>query len=435
MKANVETFASAEAEAAKSRLLGVYPQKQEGLFMQRVKIFGGRITPHQWRTVARLAAFYTPQIPLHLTTRQDIEFHNVLSKDLAALQQALAAAGLSTLAAGGDSVRNITVCTNCRSKNADNLYELAGSVKQQLEAEPSTFSLPRKFKMSFSGCPKACAKPFINDLGFVLQENGLFTVIGAGSLGPKPAVGIELYKDLPADDVLPLCKASLQFFDEQGDRQNRRRARFRHIRERLGDEIFKKELDKRFAILRSMSNKKTIIKNINQELKRIMLLQLPNGDISSEDALLLADFAESAGIELRINLMHGLELYGDCGSALQLPPNLAALTNLPTIVACPGCRTCPNALTDCCSTAQKLRKSLQNTNSARCIHISGCPNDCAQCAVADIGLVGIIRTIEGIRTRCYRVLTGGSSGSTAALAKETAVLPAESVPQYIRKIL
>jgi sulfite reductase beta subunit-like hemoprotein len=296
-------------------------------------------------------------------------------------------------------------------------------------------TLPRKFKISFSGCQKACAMPFINDLGFVAQQNGAFTVIGAGSLGPKPATGIELYKDLPISDIVPLCTAAIEFFNECGDRENRRRARFRHVRERLGDEAFRQELDNRFkTLLKKNSDQTIVIKNTNQKLKMFAKLQLPNGDITAEDALALADCAESADIELRINLTHGLELYSRDSRTFPLPPKLAALTNLPTIVACPGCTTCPNSLTDCCATAQKLRETLKNITSAKHIHISGCPNDCAQSAVADIGLVGIIRTIEGIRTQCYRVLTGGGNGSTAERAHETAVQPADTVPHYIKGI-
>jgi ferredoxin-nitrite reductase len=91
-------------------------------------------------------------------------------------------------------------------------------------------------------------------------------------------------------------------------------------------------------------------------------------------------------------------------------------------------------VTDCCATAKELRKHLPPDSDAE-IHISGCPNDCAQAAVSQIGLIGLVRTIDDKRAPAYRILTGGSNGSTAALAKETAVLPAESVPEYIRKIL
>jgi sulfite reductase (ferredoxin) len=443
MNNNSQTCSTSEhktVEAANRKLLGVYPQKQDGSFMQRVKIFGGRISWPQWRAVAQLAIRYTPQTPLHLTTRQDIEFHNAATNDLPAIQQGLAAAGLSTLGAGGDSLRNITVGTDCESAGGIDVYELARLIGEHLASEPNILSLPRKFKISFSGCPMACAKPFINDLGLVAQENGLFLAIGAGSLGPKPGIGINLYKNLSATDILPLCKAAIAFFNEEGDRQNRRKARLRHVRERLGDEAFKRELDKRFEKLREKNeNQNVTIESKNKKLNLLTKLQLPNGDITARDALTLADYAEPLNLELRINLTHGLELYASAAhghaSLLAMPPTLAALTNLPTIVACPGCKTCPNALTDCCATAENLREILKDTTSQKSIHISGCPNDCAQAVVADIGLVGIVRTIEGVRTQCYRVLTGGAGGSTAALAKETAVIPVDSVAQYVKAII
>jgi sulfite reductase beta subunit-like hemoprotein len=421
-------------ETANRRLLGVYPQKQEGLFMQRIKIFGGRISWPQWRTVAKLVATYTPQTPLHLTTRQDIEFHNVSAADLPSLQEGLSAVGLSTFGAGGDSVRNITVCTGYESCGHD-VYTLANVVHTQLAAMPMIATLPRKFKISFSGCRKACAMPFINDLAFVAQADGAFTVIGAGSLGPKPATGIELYKDMPVSDIVLLCRTAIEFFNECGDRENRRKARLRHVRERLGDEVFKQELDKRFEVLLAQSKKQIVnSKNTNQKLNLLARLQLPNGDIDADDALALADFSQPLDLELRLNLTHGLELYSSESRVLPLPPKLAALTSLPTVVACPGCTTCPNSLTDCCATADKLRETLKNITSAKCIHISGCPNDCAQAVVADIGLIGLIKTIDSTKGPAYRILTNGGKGKTATLAQEAAMLPADAVPQYIKGI-
>jgi len=417
-----------------NKLYGTYPQKQEGLFMQRVKIIGGRISWPQWRVAAKLAAAYTPGTPLHLTTRQDVEFHNISVGDLSNLQKKLLAAGLSTLGAGGDSLRNITVCTDCPSCDGD-IYTLANDIDAQLGALPMIATLPRKFKISFSGCPKACAKPFINDLGFILQPDGRFRVIGAGSLGAKPGLGIELYKDLSVSDMVPLCRAAIEFFNDCGDRENRRRARFRHVRQRLGDEAFRRELDKRFETLRSkIENQRLTIQKPTQTLKRLARLQLPNGDILPEDAIALADLAEPLGLEVRINLSHGLEVYGRDDVDLKLTPALAILANLPTIVACPGCKTCPNALVDCCATAQMLRKTLKNAIPAKCINISGCPNDCAQAVVSDIGLVGLVRTLDGIRTPCYRVFRGGDGGRTAVLAQEAAVVSADAAADTVKAV-
>ena len=404
--------------------------------MQRVKIFGGRISWPQWRGLARLAEQYTPQAPLHLTTRQDIEFHNVAATDLSALQAGLSAIGLGTFGAGGDSVRNITVCPYGQPGHGLDVYGVARFIDEQLGLLSFIDKLPRKFKISFSACSKAGAKPFINDLGFVLQPNGAFTVIGAGSLGPKPGIGIELYRDLALDDVLPLCRAAIEFFNDCGDRENRRRARFRHVRQRLGDEAFKAELHRRFLAFRETAKKHMPqAAKPGQTLEMIARLQLPNGDIMPDDAIELADAAEPPRLELRINLSHGLELFSKSSIVLELPPKLAALTNLPAIVACPGCRTCPNGLTDCGAMAEKLRERLSGTRSDKVIAISGCPNDCAQAVVANVGLLGLIRTIDGQRRPCYRVLTGGENGTTATLGQERAVLAEDAAADYVKSVL
>jgi len=179
-----------------NRLLGVYPQKQDGFFMQRIRIPAGRISWPQWRRIAELAIKHTPGVPLHLTTRQDIELHDVTRELIPAVHEGLAEAALTIFGAGGDSVRNVTVCAGCDlCRDALDLLPLARFVQSYLEQQPVIFNLGRKFKISFSGCKQACARPWISDLGFIAQANGLFTVIGAGSLGPKPAPGIRFYKD------------------------------------------------------------------------------------------------------------------------------------------------------------------------------------------------------------------------------------------------
>lgn len=419
-----------------SRMLGVYPQKQDGLFMQRIKIFGGRLSWPQWRRTAQLANSYSSGFPLHITTRQDIELHDITAADLPAVQQALAEGALTTFGACGDSIRNMTVCPGCelRSDSFD-LLPLAQLVNQHLQQKPVIFNLPRKFKISFSGCVHGCAKPWLNDLGFIAKQNGLFTVIGAGSLGAKPALGIQLYKDLPAKDVLPLCVAALEFFEEHGDHKNRRRARFRHVREKLGDQPFQKELNMRFSRLKTKQSWPDISPARSEKnVKLLCRLQLPNGNINPEDAIELADIAEHKGAILRINLEHGLELYGT--EPVQLPDKFAALAANPIIIACPGSATCPGGLCDCWATADSIRQALANQNRQDVrINISGCPNNCAHSAVSDIGLVGLKRKQDGKQIECYRLFTGGGNGRNNKLAEQSEIIPAQSAPDTIKHLL
>jgi sulfite reductase beta subunit-like hemoprotein len=422
--------------AQANRLLGVYPQKQDGLFMQRIRIPGGRISWPQWRKIAELAIKYTPGVSLHLTTRQDIELHNVTGQSIPAVHEGLAEAALTIFGAGGDSVRNLTICAGCDlCRDAFDLLPLARLVQSHLEQQPVIFHLGRKFKISFSGCEDACARPWISDLGFIAQTNGLFTVIGVGSLGAKPTLGIRFYKDLPAGDILPLCVAALEFFEQSGERQNRSRARFRHVREKLGDQAFFTELDARFKEVKSRQAWPDIVPAATKgHLTLLHRLQLPNGNISPKEALNLADATEPKGATLRINLEHGIELYGT--EEIELPDSLALLANNPIIIACPGSTTCPRGLVNCWAMADKIRKKLTKRQTKQLqICVSGCPNNCAQSAVADIGLVGMKRRENGKLSEHYRLFTGGGNGKNEKLAEPSSIITASDVGETIESLL
>jgi len=422
-------------QPAANRLLGVYPQKQDGLFMQRIKIFGGRISWPQWRKIAELAQTYSSSFPLHVTTRQDIELHNIAAENIAVVQQGLAEVALTTFGACGDSVRNMTVCTGCDlCQESFDLLPLAQLIRQHLEQQPVILNLPRKFKISFSGCQQACAKPWLNDLGFIAQHNGMFTVIGAGSLGAKPALGIQLYKDLPPKHTLPLCVAAIEFFEQYGNRESRRRARFRHVREKFGDQDFKKELDTRFGRLKDSQSWPDILPApSNKSIKLLCRLQLPNGNVNPKEAVQLVHAAQFKSV-VRINLEHGLELYGK--ETIQLPKNLAAYSSNPIIVACPGSSTCAKALINGWATAERIRQALAGQHSPDVrINISGCPNNCAHSAVADIGLVGMLRKQKGKQIECYRLFKGGGNGKNDKLAKQSDIVWARDVPATIKRLL
>ena len=367
---------------AADKLHGVYPQKQTGLYMQRIKIPGGRIKWPQWRTIAQIQKSFSPDTPVHLTTRQDIELHNLRLDDIAKIQQALIDAGLSVYGAGGDSLRNITVCSGCGlDKDSFDVFDISIAVENYLQSLAITANLPRKFKISFSGCKKNCAKPYLNDIGFTAVSEEYLEVIVGGSLGPVPALGIKAYDSLVLSDIFAFCRSAVEMFAGLGDRQNRRQARFRHIRQRLGNDVFLAELDKRFkqAIKDQQPKIKLLAKN-NSDFKLLHRLNIPDGDISCSDAMLLTELCESGEITARINLEQGIELYGS--KPLKLPENLKAFENALIVIACPGAKTCPQGLINCQSIASNIRAGFADKrfdDNIR-INISGCPNNCAHSA-------------------------------------------------------
>lgn len=428
-----DSTAAKHPSSLPTKLLGVYPQRQEGLYLQRIPVFAGHITPSQLQQLAEIAIELTHAEPLHLTTRQDIELHEIQPSDLNTIQSKLHQIGLATFGAGGDSVRNITVCPCCRfDAEAFDIQPLADFVKEILSESPLLETMPRKFKLSFAGCGRPHSKPYVNDLAFIATSATTVRVIGAGSLGARPETGIVLYNSLPVEDVIPLALASLNFFVDQGDRENRRKARFRHIRQRLGDAVFRETLEDYFRIRkesRSWPNIKLTKGWMGWNHRRT--LQTVNGNLNPQHALLLAQAVKEQDAQIRINLHHGIEIFSK--ESFTMPQPLEKLTELPCIVSCPGSTTCKNGLTNCPQVAEQLSERLKGDSRlvGKIIALSGCPNNCAQSSIADIGLSGQLKTIDGKRQEVYKVTLNGGNGSTDKLGEIIETVSAENLPERI----
>ena len=422
-------------DPAQSRLLGIYPQRSvgtEGLFMQRVKAPAGRLTLEQWRGLARLAARYTPDYSLHATTRQNIELHGVREGDLPVVQREIASLGLTGAAACGDAVRNITVCprNGCRL-GTWNVNSVVCAIRAAVETLPWRTNLPRKFKISVSGCREACGRPWLNDVGLVANEDGTFRVILAGSLGAKPGLGIVAYESLPIGDVLPLIVAVLRLFHAEGERTNRNRARLRHLRERLGDEAFLARVEELLQIeKRESSWPAPTLRCVEAELPLVERLVLPLGDIAPELVLELMDAVEAVDAEVRLGMEHDLLILGSAKPVLS--PRLAALSGGNAVVACPGATWCTKGFVDCRAVAGRIGATLPR-GCGLVVGSTGCPNNCSQAATMDIGLVGrMLRRNGQEHVQGFRVFAGGGKGVTPTLAQEIHPgLPAELVHEAV----
>lgn len=410
-----------------ARLVGLYPQRDGERFMQRTKILGGALDADAWRGLAEAARRHTPGTPLHLTTRQDIEFHDVAPSEVPGLQRAIAEADLTSLGACGDTLRNIAVDPCCGARQGlPKLQPLAWDVRRLLEATDGILDLPRKFKISLSACGDGCGQPYIHDLGFVgRRRDGQwgFQVMGGGSLGSRPATGILLWDWLPPEDVQPLVLAAVRFFAAEGNRKNRRRARLRHVRERIGDEAFRSALASGLAEARKEREwAASDLSEPEDGLEARFVLTFANGNVSPEAAEALADLAARADLRVRIAPHHRVFVYGKDETALrqavsELAPLRAAAALQPSVVACPGTRWCSRALADTNGLADRIRERLSGTAAGLTICVSGCPNGCAHSAVADVGLTGAVATRGGRRQEVYNLLAGGGMGRDARLAE------------------
>jgi sulfite reductase beta subunit-like hemoprotein len=425
------------------KLSGVYAQRQKGLWMQRIKIQGGVLEAEDWRTLAGLARVYTPGTPLLLTTRQCIEFHNITEENLTALQHELTAAGFTGLGACGDTLRNITLCPGSGlCPDSVDFSATAAATRQVLESFEGVYSLPRKFKISFSGCGRFCAQPYINDLGFTAQVRGsdvTFRLIGAGSLGAKPETGIELADNIKAEHIPAMALAALRLFNTYGNRENRRKARLRHIRQDRGDKafisLFKTECD---ACMEHVPPGPPVPFSTSG-MQAAAEINVPCGLLTPDQADALGALLKTRQACARILNHHRIAVFAADSeavcTALRENPELQPLLAGPDIVSCPGTTFCSQAIVNTHAAETALRAHLGAAYTTP-IRISGCPNGCSHATIAPIGLSGRIqRDADGTAREGFQVLTGGHLGLQPGCARpHCAFVPATEIAAFIQNL-
>src|SRR5215475_10683587 len=213
--------------------------------MQRIKIPFGGVTPGQLDTLADLAEEYADSI-LHVTTRQDFQLHFVHIDDTPNLMRRLAAVGITTREACGNSVRNVTACPLagvCKTEAFD-VSPYAKALMQFLLGHPDVQDFGRKFKPAFSGCEhEACGLVQLHDSGYVARiVDGVrgFKVVVGGGLGPVPHQAKVLSEFTPEHELLPQTQAVARVFARLGEKQNRGRARIKFLVAKLGIEEFRR---------------------------------------------------------------------------------------------------------------------------------------------------------------------------------------------------
>jgi sulfite reductase (ferredoxin) len=233
---------------------GIYGQRQPGVQMVRVKIPFGGLTANQLRRLAELADRYTTGVG-HVTTRQDIQLHFAQLKDVPTIMRGLAEVGLTTREACANTVRNVTACHLagiCPGELFD-VTPYAKTVALHLLRNPLNQSLPRKFKIAFSGCRHDCALTPIHDIGLlaIRAADGTpgFKMLVGGGLGSAPRIAQPLREFVPMDQLISSIEAVIKVFDALGNRKNRNKARMKFVIEKLGFEEFKRRWEAAYASL------------------------------------------------------------------------------------------------------------------------------------------------------------------------------------------
>jgi sulfite reductase (NADPH) hemoprotein beta-component len=236
-------------------LRGTYGQRQDDVQMMRIKIPQGITTGDQLRALGDVAAKYSRGFG-HVTTRQNIQYHFVQLKDAEQAMRDLAAVGMTTREACGNSVRNITACPYAGVAH-DEVFDVtpyAEGMTRYFLGHPLAGSLPRKFKIAFEGCPTDHALASIHDLGWFARivggQRGFRLTIGGGT-SILPTSGYLLYEFLPAEQMLEVAEAIVRVYHRLGDYQHRQRNRMKFLIRELGWEAWRERFEETLADVRA----------------------------------------------------------------------------------------------------------------------------------------------------------------------------------------
>jgi len=435
-------------------------------FMMRIAIPNGIVSASQLRVIAQLTKKYARNLA-DITVRQAIQLHWLTIESLPEVVVALNAAGLSPKGACGDVVRNVTGCplAGVAADEIINSGPLAQEISHFLAGNADFYNLPRKFKISVTGCPSWCSVPEINDIGLtavVHEGQAGYSLRVGGGLSREPHIAVRLDAFILPEQAIPVVRAIAEIFrDQQGLRESRERARMKYLflKEGWTAESFLAELQSRldFKLLRGVPEQVPndifrdhvgVTRQRQSGLSSVGASVL-RGRLSGDQLESVADLAERYGSgALRTTVSQNLlfidipnnktaELVGELG---QIGLQVEGSSFWRGAIACTGTEFCKLAITETKGFTRwivdELEERLPGFDQQLKLNVTGCPNGCGQHWVADIGIEGKKIKHEGKLIDAYYFCLGGAVGQHAAVARTVGYrCPATLVPEAIERLL
>ena len=462
-------FASiAETDLERFKWYGVYRQKPKdsGYFMLRTKVPGGRINAAQARVISQLTDQFAHGF-CDITTRQTIQLHWLRIEDIPEIFAALESVGITTSGACGDDTRNVVSCPVAGIDPDEILDPTAHmhEINRHLTNNPEVSNLPRKYKISISGCCIRCAQPDINCVGlFGLKrggETGYGMMVGGG-LSSAPHLAQTLPFFIHPDQVWPVVKANSELFRDEGYRLKRNRARFKFLVADWGVERIASEIQARLGFtldahsdFPELEDQETDHLGIHAQKQPGLCwvgVNFPGGRIRGGKLGAIADLAakySAPGLDsIRLTNKQNLLLVNIPEANL---PALKAELDAHELayeasnfrkgcVSCTGIEFCNLAVAETKNRMIALIDQLEAGSGwykgKIRIHFSGCPSSCGQHQVADIGFRGARTKVNGEMVDAYDAFIGGRLGKNRRFSELLkGKIVASEVHLFIDKLL
>ena len=440
-----------EEDFVRLQWYGLYHDKPKlGRFMMRVKVAGGVLTAQKLRTLGEISNRWGRGYA-ELTTRQNVQLHDI---ELAALPEIFATleeAGMTTVSGCGDTVRNITGCP-VSGLLAEELFDTRALVEEAatfFNGNPEYCDLPRKHKITIAACPHQCNAPEIHCVALVgTRKEGRdgFALRLGGGLATWPRISDHAGVFVPVEDALPVLRAVLDVWKaDLQSRMSRAKARLKFMVDRIGPVPYRKLVEERLG--RPLEDGEAPPAPAAEHDHAGIAAQKQDGlylagfpvflGIAKGDQLqALADLVERVGGGVRLTrrqnfilthlpedrLAEVVESAEEIGFPLAQDGTVAGLRA--SSIACTGEPFCNFAVAETKHKLAEIVRHLEAVFGERVsglrLNLDGCPNSCAHHWIGDVGLQGTTlreRGPQGERLRGYDLFLRGGLGRDAAIGR------------------
>ena len=424
-------------------------------YMCRLRIPGGVVKSYQLRELAAIARELTSGY-IQITTRNNFQIRLIEPKDCPEVLRRIQGCGLHSKGAGADNIRNITMnpCAGYDPHELVDVRPLVNELATLIIGTKEFYDLPRKFNIAYDGGGLISAVEDTNDIGATavkIAENseglapGVYFRIALGGVTGHQTFAGDAGVMVAPEQVNQLMVALLRVFIKEGDRTNRKKARFKYVVERLGLDgvISAAEALLPFKLARLAEDSPCQVPRTfsqqghshvgvypqKQDGLNYLGAAVPVGQLTAKQLDRIADVADSYGTgEIRLTVWQNFivpnvatAFVATAAKALQRAGFSTEQSNLKSgFIACTGNRYCKFAASDTKGHAIAMMEYLDKRvklDRPVNIHFTGCAHSCAQHFMGDIGLLGT-KVKEGVSGEGYHVTVGGGFGENRKIGRQ-----------------
>jgi ferredoxin-nitrite reductase len=421
---------------------GLYEHNaKDGHFMLRVKVVQGILSAEQAETLAWISAEHG-RGTIDCTTRQCVQIHWITLEAMPEILRRLGAVGLTTTGACGDVTRNVVGCTVAGIAHDELVdgYATAMALHRRFLGHRGYSNLPRKYKISVTGCAEDCARGLINDValsGAIADDGtrGFNLRVGGGlSSAPRFARWIDVFL-APEEAPEVVEHVTAIFRDADENRKARGKARLKFLLDRIGPDAFRDELERRAGrpLRRGAAHAPDLyghdhigVTPQHDGARSAVGLCVPIGRLASEQFQAVIALAREYGTgEVRLTHQQNVliphvanERVDELLAEPLVRDELQAAPPLFTrgVQTCTGKEFCGLAKVATKERAAQMTGFLNERVRANGhgedlrVHFAGCSSGCAQQQIADIGIEGVLKRVDGEMIEAMDIRIGGRLG-------------------------